>query len=61
MSRKARHRKPWHLLNYPFIWYVRQWQNRKALRLADERLRKAKRIEDWEAFKYDVKGWWNRA
>lgn len=61
MSRRAKHRKPYRLLDYPLAWYVRQWRNRKALREADARIRAANRVEHWSAFKHDVKEWWNRA
>lgn len=52
MGRKARHRKPYQLLDYPFPWYWFQWRNRKAV------VSKARRRELRAAFLHDLKLWW---
>lgn len=52
---KAKHRKPYRLLDYPFAWYVAQHRNRQAWRKADKRIRKANRRERFEAFMFDLR------
>lgn len=54
---KGRHRKPYRLTDYPLAWYVAQFRNRKALRAADKRIRKANRKERFEAFMFDFRMW----
>jgi len=57
VSRRAKHRKPTPITAYPLKWTFAQYRNRKALREADARIRKAKRKAKREAFWFDLKEW----
>jgi hypothetical protein len=45
------------VFQYPLAWTIAQHRNRKALRQADARIRKANRKAKREAFWFDLKEW----
>jgi len=59
VSRKARHRKPYRLLDYPAVWYWREQQNRRWLKKNDRIAGKELRQIKWVAFKQDFREWLN--